>query len=303
MEIGDFAEKVCSALQERLGRGYVVESREVRKNNGVLLQGLLIATPGNNVIPTIYLESILEAYEAGMPFEQVIDRLLSVYRKNLPREMVNLEYFKHFEAVKDRICYRLVGRKGNEILLDEVPHKDFLDLVICFFYAFHDKELGEGSITIYNSHMEMWGTDASELFQLAQCNTPRLFPWKCQEIEEILEAMAEDAGEDGEILNHTENMGFSHISMKVLTNSILRFGASCILYPAVLEQIVGKAGRDLYIIPSSTHETILLPALGNEVERLKDIISCVNRTQVAPEEMLSDSLYYYDRAERKIKML
>ncbi len=303
MEIGDFAGKVCRAVKERLGRGYVVESREVRKNNGVLLQGLLITAPGNSVIPTIYLDSILEAYEAGMPFEQVIDRLLSAYRKNLPREMVNLEYFKHFEAVKDRICYRLVGRKGNEILLDEIPHKDFLDLAICFFYAFHDKELGEGSIIIYNSHMEMWGTDASELFQLAQRNTPRLFPWKCQDIEEILETMAEDAGKDGEILNHTEKRNFSQIPMKVLTNSIRRFGASCILYPGVLEQIVEKAGRDLYIIPSSTHETILLPVLGNDVESLKDMISCVNRTQVAPEEVLSDSLYYYDRAERKIKIL
>lgn len=303
MEIGDFAAKVCSAVQERLGSGYEVESREIRKNNGILMHGLVIAAEKEKVVPVIYLEGFLEAYAAGMPFERVIDRLLSGYGKNMPDETLDVEYFRHFRAVKDRICYRLMGRKRNEDLLHEIPHMGFLDLAICFYYAYHDRKLGRGEILIHNSHMEMWGTDTAELFRLARHNTPELFPWKCQTIEDILKTIGEDAEKSREALDNAAEAEHSRISMKVLTSTVLQFGASCILYPGVLEQIAEKAGQCLYIIPSSLHETILLEDLGSDIRGLKDIISYVNRTQVPPEDVLSDSLYYYDLAEKKVKIL
>ena len=78
MEINDFAAKVCAAVKEELGRKYKAEVKEVRKNNGILLHGLLISSKEQNVVPTIYLESFWEAYESGLSFEEVIRRLLCV---------------------------------------------------------------------------------------------------------------------------------------------------------------------------------------------------------------------------------
>ena len=43
-----------------LGQEYTVELREVQKNNGVLLQGLMIRKGQDNVTPTIYLNSFWE---------------------------------------------------------------------------------------------------------------------------------------------------------------------------------------------------------------------------------------------------
>ena len=40
MEIEEFAEKVCHAVRKELGKGYRVELKKVRKNNGVLLHGI-----------------------------------------------------------------------------------------------------------------------------------------------------------------------------------------------------------------------------------------------------------------------
>lgn len=49
---------------------------------------------------------------------------------------------------------------------------------------------------------------------------------------------------------------------------------------------------------------ILLAEQGSETpQRLKDMIAEVNRTQVAPEEVLSDSLYYYDFREENVKIV
>lgn len=49
---------------------------------------------------------------------------------------------------------------------------------------------------------------------------------------------------------------------------------------------------------------IILPDAGNgDGERLKEIIRMVNTTQVAPEEVLSDTLYRYDTAEKMVVMV
>ena len=69
----------------------------------------------------------------------------------------------------------------------------------------------------------------------------------------------------------------------------------------VLEEIGQKTGSDFFILPSSIHEVLLLPDTGREDSKgLKKVISEVNRTQVAPEEVLSDTLYRYDREEKRV---
>ena len=68
-----------------------------------------------------------------MPFAVVIRRLLEVYREDTPREKVDMEFFKSFEQVRERICFRVIRRKGNEALLKEIPYVECMDLAICFF--------------------------------------------------------------------------------------------------------------------------------------------------------------------------
>ena len=97
---------------------------------------------------------------------------------------------------------------------------------------------------------------------------------------------------------------FSEVPMRILSNRKRVQGAACILYPDVLEQLSAQAGGNLYILPSSIHEVILLAdGGGEEPELLKEMIFDVNRTQVEPEEILSDSLYYYDRTNKCVKIL
>jgi hypothetical protein len=65
MEMEAFVRKACKAVGERLGSGFRVEARDVRKNNGVILHGMSVMKKGQNVAPTIYLDTFLEAYESG----------------------------------------------------------------------------------------------------------------------------------------------------------------------------------------------------------------------------------------------
>ncbi len=295
MEMKQFAEIVCDTVRKELGSGCRTEVKEIRKNNGILLHGLVILSGEGNIVPTIYLESYLEACLEGVPIEEVISRILSVYRQDtVKKRRIDMTFFRHLESVKDRICCRLVGKIKNGELLKEIPHVDFLDFAICFYYAYSDGILGEGSILIYNSHMEMWETCTAELFRLARENTPRLLPWKCLTPEDIF------PGEDGVAMPFLkEEMVFQ--DMRTLTNSKAHYGASCILYPDVLETQAASWKDGFYILPSSVHEVILIKASGNESPwELEQIVQEMNRGRLAPEEVLSDRVYFYSLESKRL---
>lgn len=305
MEMNIFAGKVRDAVEKKLGEAYKVEVREVQKNNGVVLHGLLILTDDRNVIPTLYLEPFWEAYESGTSLAEIVRRLIRIYREDLPGTSIDMDFFRHFTGVSERICYRLIRQKENEELLKDIPYIPFLDLAICFFYAYRGEALGEGAILIHNSHMELWNTTVKELLELAQKNTPVLFPWRCNSMEQVLREMMTEEEYMAEMPDAEESEDFfAGNPLWVLSNEQRAQGASCILYPGLLKQLAEKEKKSFYILPSSIHEVILLTDQGMEThQQLKDMIAEVNRTQVAPEEVLSDSLYYYDFLKEKIQIV
>lgn len=302
MEMREFARKISEAVAAQLGEGYRIETKEVRKNNGIVLQGLLILSREQTVVPTIYLEYFLELYRRGMAFEEVVEDLIAVYRKDSPGSEVNMDFFRKFDEVKDRICYRLIGRKGNDELLKEIPHVDYLDMAVCFHYAYQGEKLGEGTILIYNAHLKMWGVTVEQLMEHAENNTPRLCPWSCKSLESV----AVEAGmlDSDEFDHEAQPDPIMEMTMTVLSNHKKVYGAACILYPNLLESIASRRQKGFYIIPSSVHEVILVADLGEAGPKgLREMIAEVNSTQVAREDVLSDNLYYYDFAEKKVKII
>ena len=73
-------------------------------------------------------------------------------------------------------------------------------------------------------------------------------------------------------------------------------GAGTILYDGVLKRFAEKAGCDIYILPSSLHEVLLVPGtMKISVDDLKEMVKDVNRTVVSAEDFLSDNVYVYRR--------
>ena len=67
-----------------------MERRQVRKNNGVVLEGLLVFSPDQNLAPTIYLDRFLEAYRSGMTFQEVVRKMLAAIGEPAPTIMLDL---------------------------------------------------------------------------------------------------------------------------------------------------------------------------------------------------------------------
>lgn len=298
MEISTFKVKVQKAVREVLGQEYTVELREVQKNNGVVLQGLTIRKEEDNVTPTIYLNSFWEAYEGGVTFADIIKKIISIYREDGIGHKIDVSFFRDFDKVKEKLCFRLVNRERNKEQLEKVPYIPILDLAICFYYAFDGAGVENGMIPVYRTHLEAWRVTERELLEYAVKNTPRLYPQEVIPMENALEDMIRELPEEvrQELLRK--------ISMVILTNSRKTYGACSILYPGVLEQMAERMGGDFYLIPSSVHEFLLLPREQNRgEEELKEMICEVNRTELSPEEVLSDHLYLYCHDEREVRMV
>lgn len=92
-------------------------------------------------------------------------------------------------------------------------------------------------------------------------------------------------------------------SMYVLSNAERLNGAAAILDAKTMEDISEKLGGDFVVLPSSIHETIVLP-MNEDMDRqaLETMVQDVNAGQVAPEERLSDHVYMYDSQEKEHKM-
>ncbi len=298
MEISTFIVKVQKAVREALGQEYAVELKEVRKNNGVVLQGLMIRKKEEHVMPTIYLNSFWEAYEGGVAFAEIIKKIVSIFREDGVGRKIDVAFFTEFDKVKDRVCFRLVNREKNVELLEKAPYIPMLDLAICFYYAFDSGGVENGMIPIYRSHLDNWGVSERDLMECAMENTPRLFPSEIIPMENVLGDLLQEIPEE------MRQDIMQKVSMKILTNSRKTYGACSILYPGVLERMAEQLNGDFYLIPSSVHEFLLLP---KEQERgedeLREMILEVNRTEISPEEVLSDHLYFFCKKEKEIRML
>lgn len=300
MDIRSFAEMVSRAVSEELGGSCQVKLQEVMKNNGIILQGLVILTGQKNLSPTIYLNAFLDEYQAGVPLMSIVSEILEIYHRDIPKKNVDMKFFRDFEQVSPGICYRIINRERNRVLLEHIPHVDFLDLSICFFYAYQDTELGAGSILIYNSHMDMWHCTTEMLMRLAQKNTRRIYPWELRDMGELIAELLEQEGMQlpGDMPARRDT------PMRVLSNQRRIYGATCMIYPGILCEAAGSIRENLYILPSSVHEVILVPESAvDDVDFIKDMVREVNTTQVEPEEILSGNLYFYDYQRDHVMIL
>ena len=93
------------------------------------------------------------------------------------------------------------------------------------------------------------------------------------------------------------------VPMYVCSNTSKINGAGVILYDGLLKEFADRVDNNFYILPSSIHETLFIPDAGDvDVNYLKQMVRDVNTTQVAPDEILSDNVYYYDRLTDRVEM-
>lgn len=318
-----FTQAILNHLQEKLGENYAVFSHRVRKNNGLELTGIVAGRKGHNTSPTIYIDDLYRADITPQEIKKISDRLYDEFQAAEFENNLDLSGFAEFKRAREKLSFKLISMEKNKELLKEIPYKKFYNLAIVFYYTVQEPPFyGKAAILVYNNHLRQWGISVEELLEIALENTPVLFPGEIENMENVMKKMLSDGligelarmkggeterelfGEEwmDEMLGQmSEGFPEDKIPMYVLTNRQKLYGAACMLYPGVLKDFSEKIGEDIYVLPSSVHEVILVPAgAGADKEALREIVTDINRTQVAEDEVLADSVYYYSRKSDRL---
>ena len=298
MEYKEFVEYIKMNAGYIAGEGGNITINHVIKNNGCEMDGLVIMEKGKDIAPTIYLDSFYELYTNGENIKNIIRQIEVIYEQNKNNVTFDVNILKHFDTIKDKIVYKVVNYRSNEKLLEQVPHKRILDLAVVF-YCLLDNEYGRSATAlIYNNNLKNWNVTIDDVYKAALKNTPDLLHSKISSMAALFEKCGVNVdGEEVDLKDYVPS------DMYVLTNESKLNGAACILYENVLYDFAQKRGADLYILPSSVHEVILLPKLSMfEKDELVNMVKEVNTEGVAADEVLSDHVYEYNRTERLITM-
>lgn len=292
MEIKEFAEIVKDKLEKKTG--LEIKFQKVLKNNGVTLNGICVSLPDSNISPTIYLEKFLEDYENGAEICSIIEHISKMIETERNIKHFDIEWYRNFENVKDSVAFKLINYEANKELLETVPYKKVLDLAKVYYVTISVGELAEGTILINNNHLKLWGISAEQLKEYAEENTPKLFPAQITDMAEMLEKMREE-------LESLSGMKFDldlnyDCNMYVATNKGKIYGAAVMCYKDVLKEFADSKGANLIILPSSIHEVLIIVSEARpDISAYKMMVQEINSTQLAREEVLSDSVYTYNR--------
>jgi hypothetical protein len=300
MNYTDFLQCIQESTKETAGEGGTVTVNHIIKNNGCELDGLVIMEKDSRVSPTIYLNNFYHDFQEGRGMEDIVCEITQIYVNNKDKLNVNPEYFMNFDAVKHTIVYKIINYEKNEKLLEKVPHKKILDLAVVFYCLLEQQAEGNATALIYHSHLNTWSVTEDEVYNAAIENTPLLLQSCIKPMSSIIQEMIPDDLNTEDPLS--ENADASH-EMFVLTNQSKLNGAACILYDDVLKNFASKIDNDLYILPSSIHEVILLPKLDAfDKAELINMVREVNAEGVSYDEILSDQVYTYSRQDGMISL-
>lgn len=302
MNYNCFLKEVTQRVREKVYSGCTVQVKQVKKNNGILLDCMSICRPGEVICPNIYLDEVYERYLDGWTLEQAADCILSMWRNSLPAVQIDADELLNSRIIREQTVYRLVNYEKNRSLLEDIPHRKVLDLALIYYVLVHTEELGDGAIMIHNDFLEYYSISGEELDELARRNTRVLLPADFINISDLLREFGEKTGaySYSDISLEEES---SRAPLYVLTNTNRHYGACYMMDTQVLHQISRTLDADLFLLPSSVHECMILPASsGGDPATLSKMVREINLYHVSKNEFLSDTIYKFNDEQRNIEI-
>lgn len=302
MNYEDFLSYVQERISNRMGTNVKVQLHKVMKNNDIELDGLSVLRQGESMSPTIYLNDYYEHYYDGRNPEDIVDEILELYDAHKDEIPFDIELFKSYDQIKEKIAYKLINYETNRKLLEDVPYQRILDLAIVFYVVISNDSIGAATILIRHEHMDIWNITENQLYDEAKINTPLLFKEQLENIEDVIKGFITEKSseeDDFDFFDLTFNDSSERTKMYVLTNEERINGAATILYDNLLSTFADKIRQNLYILPSSIHEVILVPATRDITRKdLEQMVIEVNTNEVSEGERLSNNVYFFDRTEK-----
>lgn len=284
--------EIVAKVSAIVGEDVKVDAREVRKNNGLVLTGVTVMESGKNIAPTIYVDGMIAKFEDGeMTLDEIAQEVVRITKENDGME-VNTQEITSKEYILANVKFQLANAEKNQELIEGgAPYYKLLDLAGFYRCFISSDDNGSASFLVTGEMMKVAGITEEELAEAAMKNIMA----DEYSIKSMFEVMMEMMGPEAAMMMPGVESE-DDVPMFVMTNKNKVQGASVMVRKDMLKALADKVGTDLYILPSSVHEVLAVPAKEDvEVDYLKTMVMEVNATEVAEDEVLSGNVYRYDR--------
>ena len=301
MDIKEFIEIVKEELPdflpEEVYKDLTIDDVEVSKMNDQKLHGLTFRPRGSDAAPTLYVDDLYERHQNGEDLGFLLIDLAERYEaaRNAP---VPPDIDINWEKVRDNLSLRLLEKNRNIDFLSNMPYADVGNgLALIVDINMPGDMDGDWRIAVNHGVMEALKVDKETLFFTAMDDALVNDPPVLNDMTQALFSPDKD-----NLLDRLDPLEPADIGgMYVLTTETANLGAAALYYPDVKEKAAELLGSGYYVLPSSTHEVILVPdTAGHNEKDLCDMVKQANRTVVEPKDVLSDSVYHYDRDSRSL---
>lgn len=306
MNFEQFVEDVKAEIKHYLPEEFKDAQIDILQHNKLndSYLGMTVRRDDQNIAPTINLNHY---YKMFQEYNENLDIVMQQVSDLVVQNPIHLDIslFTDYEVAKDHLFIRVSDAERNNEILSGMPHRCVENLAITYHIVAEIGKEGIGSTPITNRMLNGFGITEEQLHQDALENSPKIFPAKVESMSSMMDKlMREDMRQSGmteeEIDLYFEHMELDNpAQLTVVTNEHQTNGASALFYPGQMEKLGESVNGDFFILPSSTHEVLILPDDGGtSYQALKAMVMEINSTQVSPEDRLADEVYHYDTKDR-----
>ena len=289
----EFTEDIKEKLYE-MGYGDVdVKINNIKKVNRDY-EAMNVVPEGGVMGVSFNLEEIFTKFEQSGDYDSVLKNTTSFVANGIDTvPKTDIDNLLNYEEMKNKLSIEVISAEANKELLLNIPHDRIEDLAAVYRFVLKSESTGKASILVSNEMMQKMGITHEQLKNDALYNAPIIRPAVIKGMNEVIkELMGKEAYE---LANGTGNV---EESVYVATVPDKDSGAGVLSYQNFMDQAAERVGGDFFILPSSIHEILIVKDDGEmKAELLRNMVQQINRTELMPEDKLSDNVYHYDSKE------
>lgn len=294
----DFFEYVKDNVKDYLPEKYAdanIHLQEVVKKNGLTLTAVIIPTEGSNITRSVYLDSFYQEYRNRKNPDACVGDVADLWIEQMDTDLnVDVNGMMDYGNVKDKLQVRVCDPEKNREWLEDKAVTMHGDFAAYYTVNLSENEDGIASISVTKALLEAWKIDVQTLHQDAMAADEKRGP-VLYSMEEMIDSMIYGGEPPKNLFEWEKDVDSFTQPMFCMTNERKMNGASLILHEDIRKQIGEFMKGDFYILPSSIHETLILPDNGAfSVPELNAMVKEVNATQVSLDEQLSDKVQFCD---------
>ena len=297
MEYESFKKEFTEDIKEKLyemGYGDVdIKINNIKKVNRDY-EAMNVVPEGGVMGVSFNLEEIFTKFEQSGDYDSVLKNTTSFVANGIDTApKTDIDNLLNYEEMKNKLSIEVISAEANKELLLNIPHDRIEDLAAVYRFVLKSESTGKASILVSNEMMQKMGITHEQLKNDALYNAPIIRPAVIKGMNEVIkELMGKEAYE---LANGTGNV---EESVYVATVPDKDSGAGVLSYQNFMDQAAERVGGDFFILPSSIHEILIVKDDGEmKAELLRNMVQQINRTELMPEDKLSDNVYHYDSKE------